>query len=214
MVFASNNKKAIIASGEQVPVPGNVQSSFTGLVNNNSNGLVSNATVEYKDVVLKLEVNPLINSDKEVTLDILQEVNDLGTSSLIGGNEVPSITSRRVKTTVSVANEATVVLGGLVTERRTKSKSGLPILGRLPVFGPLFSVTTDKKQRSELLVLIRPTVTMSPVEAVKAGERAEERMTIPPDLDATLDPKGSKVNVEEKRTELLRKPKPVLRSAK
>src|SRR5215510_215047 len=75
-VFTSNNKKAIIASGQEVPVP------VSTLTNTNTVGVINNtaavsASIEYKKVVLQLEVVPLINSEKEVSLDILQKIDSL-----------------------------------------------------------------------------------------------------------------------------------------
>src|SRR3984893_2827580 len=73
-VFTSNNKKAIIASGQEVPVPVNTLSN----VNNVSNTTASvQSSIEYKKVVLQLEVVPLINSEKQVSLDILQKIDSL-----------------------------------------------------------------------------------------------------------------------------------------
>lgn len=190
MVFTSNNKKAVIASGQEVAVPSNITTGFTG----NNNQLVTTANVTYKDVVLKLEVVPLINSEREVTLDIVQVVNSIAGYTTIGGNTVPNVNARRIKTTVSVANDSTVVLGGLVQDSKEDMRSTVPVLGKIPVIGNLFGSKKHAKTRTELVVLLRPTVTYGPEESVIAGERAQEKMSFPPDLDATLDPPGAKIN--------------------
>ena len=221
MVFTSNNKKALIASGQEVAVPGQIQSGYGGSVVNNSanslnSGLVSTSNVEYKDVFLKLEVQPLINSDNEVTLDIVQEVNSLANGgaglSTSSGISAPTINSRRIKTTVSVANNATIVLGGLVTENKTDNRTGIPILSKIPLFGNLFTSKSKGVTRSELIVLIRPTVTHGPGEAIRAGEKVQEKLNFPPDLDATLDPPGTRVNIDRKKRNMLHPPKAVLRT--
>src|SRR6478752_5804891 len=82
-VFTSNNKKAIIASGQEIPVP------TSTLTNTNVGGIINNqaavsASIEYKKVVLQLEVVPLINSEKEVSLDILQKIDSI----VPNGNQV------------------------------------------------------------------------------------------------------------------------------
>jgi len=213
-VFTSNNKKALIASGQEVAVPATTQSGY-GYGTGVNNGLVSTSNIEYKDVFLKLEVQPLINSDNEVTLDIVQEVNSLDKSntgaSTTAGISAPTINSRRIKTTVSIANNATVVLGGLVQETRDDERSGIPILSKIPMLGALFTSKSKSVSRSELIVLIRPTVTLTPADDVKVGERAQEKLNLPPDLEATLDPKGTWENVN-KNSKLLRPPKAVLRT--
>src|SRR4030095_12248127 len=71
MVFTSNNKKAIIASGTEIPVPTNTISAPTGAI---VGSLSQSTTIEFKKVALQLEVVPLINSEKEVSLDILQKI--------------------------------------------------------------------------------------------------------------------------------------------
>src|SRR5712675_1841058 len=100
-VFTSNNKKAIIASGQEVPVP---TSTLTNATNVTSVASIQ-SSIEYKKVVLQLEVVPLINSEKEVSLDILQKIDSIvpGGSVNISGNQVPTIDTRYIRTNVSAA---------------------------------------------------------------------------------------------------------------
>src|SRR6059058_3932423 len=100
-VFTSNNKKAIIASGQEVPVPVSTLTNATTTVNVGS----VQSSIEYKKVALQLEVVPLINSEKEVSLDILQKIDALGNNRLISGNLVPEITTRYIRTNVSAPNK-------------------------------------------------------------------------------------------------------------
>ncbi len=193
MIFTSNNRAAVISSGESIAVPSSINSSYT-----TGNSLVSTANVDYIDVALKLSVLPLINSEGEVTLKISQEDNNTSGSTTISGNSIPNVTTRSIDTTVSVVNGATVVLGGLVSEKKQTTNSGIPVLHRLPLIGPLFGYKTSSTTRTELVVLIRPTVTCGPVDAVKAGERVMQKTNFPPDLDASLDPLGTEVKQESK----------------
>ena len=182
MIFTSNNRPAVISSGESIAVPSSINSSY-----GNGNNLVSTANVDYIDVALKLSVLPLINSEGEVTLQISQEANNTNGSTVISGNAIPNITTRSINTTVSVANGATIVLGGLVSEQKQTTNSGIPVLRKLPVVGPLFGFKKKTTKRTELIVLIKPTVTSGPVEAVKAGEKALQKTHFPSDPDAGLD---------------------------
>src|SRR4029077_795 len=91
MVFTSNKKKAIIASGTEVPIPVNTLTNVVGNSVTQTNGTAAVASnIEYKKVALQLEVVPLINSEKEVSLDILQKIDSLvaGGNVSIGGNIV------------------------------------------------------------------------------------------------------------------------------
>ena len=196
-VFTSNNKTAVIASGQQIAIPTQTLTSLTN-VNVNDNAAVS-SSIQYRDVTLKLEVVPLINSEREVTLEIVQTVDEVAGSTLVGGNNVPTINTRYIKTTVSVPNKATLVLGGLIRESESRGRSGIPILSRIPLIGGLFGTTTKDKLRSELVILIRPEVSMGPDESVKLRERAQEFLEIEPDLESTFYPPGIREKVPAER---------------
>src|SRR5438094_181156 len=106
-VFTSNNKKAIIASGQEVPVPVNtLTNANAGVINQTA---AVSASIEYKKVVTQLEVVPLINSEKEVPLDILQKIDNIvqGGNVNISGNSVPTLATRYIRTNVSATNGST-----------------------------------------------------------------------------------------------------------
>jgi type II secretion system protein D len=187
-IFTSNNKKAIIASGEQIAVPVSTTGGFSGNVGTTGNGLVTQSNIQYKDVQLKLEVLPLINSEREVTLEIVQTIDQQSGADIIDNNSIPRIATRSLSTTVSVPNEGTLVLGGLIKQTDSRSTSGIPILGKLPWVGALFRTTTKDKMRTELVILIRPVVTMGPFEDLRGKERAMEALRIEPDVEQTIYP--------------------------
>src|SRR5207253_5895144 len=134
IVFTSNNKKAIIASGTEIPVPVN---TLTNVVNQTTiAGTAAVASnIEFKRVALQLEVVPLINSDKEVSLDILQKIDSVAGSTIVNGNAIPNIATRYIRTNVSAGNGATIVLGGLITDSKNRNYSGVPYLSRIPLLG-------------------------------------------------------------------------------
>ena len=156
-IFTSNNQKGTISSGERIAIP--TQGGTSG--GNYNTG----TSIQYQDVVLKLEVIPLVNSDNEITMQIallndeqngIQIIAGAGTN---GGNlEVPRITTREILTTATVPNGQTIVLGGLIVGKNDKTKSGIPILSDIPYLGRLFATTTDEDDRSELMVFIQPSV--------------------------------------------------------
>lgn len=188
-VFTRNNKKAIIASGQEIAVPVNIQSSVNSVTAGNA-GLVTNSSVQFKRVALQLEVVPLINSEREVSLDILQKVDEVAGSTRIDNNDIPNIATRYVKTSVTVPNEGTLVLGGLIKQSESRSRSGIPFLSNIPVLGYLFSGTSKEKIRTELVILIRPLVSWAPPESIQIRERAQEFMNMDPDLEASIFPAG------------------------
>jgi type II secretory pathway component GspD/PulD (secretin) len=181
-VFTSNNKKAIIASGTEIPVPVNT------LSNVNSGGVVNNvasvqSSIEYKKVALQLEVVPLINSEKEVSLDILQKLDSLAGTTNISGNNIPNIATRYIRTNVSAANGSTIVLGGLIEDSKTKNYTGIPYLSRIPYVGALFRGTTSNKMRTELIILMRPEVTLTKLDLYRLRQKSEDRTHFGPELD-------------------------------
>ncbi|OYW75602.1 MAG: hypothetical protein B7Z37_12590 [Verrucomicrobia bacterium 12-59-8] len=156
-IYAKNAAKSVISSGQRIAVPANI------LTNGGFSAGVANTSVSvtYRDVVLKLEVIPLINSDDEVTLRIAQINDNIVGSQTIGGNTVPTIGTQELLTEVAVKNGATVVLGGLITEKVTKGKNGVIGLRRIPILGNLFGTTQNQTTREELLIFIQPRIVRS-----------------------------------------------------
>src|SRR6266568_1238939 len=175
MVFTSNNKKAIIASGTQIPVP---VSSLTNVVGSTTvTGTAAVASnIEFKKVVLQLEVVPLINSEKEVSLDILQKLDSLVPNGnvIISGNSVPTIDTKYIRTNVSAPNGSTIILGGLIQEQKSKQYQGIPYLSRIPVIGAAFRGTSSSKQRRELIILMCPQVTLTKLDAYRLRQKWED----------------------------------------
>jgi len=154
-IFTANNQKGTISSGRRIPVPTN---SF------NSGAAGGQSTnIEYRDVVLKLEVIPLVNSEDEITLQIALISDDVvGTSDNIAGiGQVPIIGTRELLTTVTVPNNQTIVLGGLITTNNTENVTGIPLLSDIPGLGRLFSTKTKGVNRDELMIFIQPSIVNS-----------------------------------------------------
>lgn len=159
VVYAANNQKAVISSGQSVPVPQSTLSSVVGsggINNDTSNAITSN--IEYKDVVLKLEVIPLINSKDEVTLTIAQQNDNIQGQQEISNNQVPIIGTQELTTTVTVPNRHTIILGGLITDEESRLSTGIPFLKDIPGLGYLFSSTKKDVIRRELIVMIQPFI--------------------------------------------------------
>jgi type II secretion system protein D len=182
-VFTSNNKKAIIASGQEVPVPVNTLSNV-GTLGVNGTAAVQ-ASIEYKNVVLQLEVVPLINSEKEVSLDILQKLDSIvpNGNQIISGNSVPTIDTKYIRTNVSAPNGSTIILGGLIQEQKSKQYQGIPYLARSPLIGAAFRATSSSKQRQELIILMCPQVTLTKLDSYRLRQKWEDTTHFGPELD-------------------------------
>jgi type II secretion system protein D len=202
-IFTSNNQKGIISSGERIAIPtegGTSTSSFS-----------SGTRIEYQDVVLKLEVIPLVNSNNEITMQIAllsdeqngeQVIEGAGTD---GGNlTVPRISTREILTTATVPNNDTIVLGGLIVGKDNQTKSGIPILGDIPYLGRLFSTTADTRDRSELMVFLQPSIVSNDRSLTAVQNDMDARYSVSPkvrdfaDGDSVLPGVNEIPRVEEK----------------
>jgi type II secretion system protein D len=160
-VFTANNKKATIYNGKKIAVPTSTVTTLGGGGSATATSGSQQSNIQYQDVVLKIEVVPLINSAKEISLQIVQTNDNLapGQSQNVGGGVVvPDILTQELNTTVIVPDRSTVLLGGLVTQQDAKNVAGVPFLSTIPLMGNLFKSTSDTTNRQELVVMIQPTV--------------------------------------------------------
>ncbi|HMJ06639.1 MAG TPA: secretin N-terminal domain-containing protein [Chthoniobacterales bacterium] len=181
-VFTSNNKKAIIASGQEIPIPVSTISNATGgsLINT---GLSQQSNIQFKKIAIQLEVVPLINSEREVSLDILQKVDSVSGNIPISGNSIPTIQTRYIKTTVTSPNGATIALGGLIQEDKNDNRQGIPILSKIPLLGGLFRQTGKTSNRRELIILMRPEVSLSEADLKRLRSKSEDKTHFGPEID-------------------------------
>ncbi len=129
-----------------------------------------------KEVGVSLTVTPYITPDGLVVMEIQQEISSLGTPMKIDGNDVPTTTKRQADSTVSVEDGKTILLGGYIMNTKTKSNSGVPVLKDIPLLGNLFRSKSDKNQRTEVMVLMRPTVLKRPEDAAIAADIERRRL--------------------------------------
>jgi general secretion pathway protein D len=150
-----NNQTASLQVGDQVPV-----ATGSSVSTQNADAPVVN-TIEYRDTGVILKITPRVNASGLVLLDVAQEVSDVAqnTSSSINS---PTISTRRIASTVAVQDGQTIALGGLIRDSRNSGKNGIPYLSRIPVVGGfLFGNTSKDTRRTELLILLKPRVIRS-----------------------------------------------------
>jgi general secretion pathway protein D len=180
-IYITNNNLGVIASGSQVPVPSNTTSGFTGT----NNQLTTTSSIAYEDVLLQLDIIPLINADHEVTLKIRQTNNSLGANNDISGNEIPTINTQEINTEVTVPNKSTVVIGGLITDNTTRDTSGVPWLSDIPVLGYLFKDTKKTKERDELIIMIQPSVIETDADEIAVNQAEKQRTLLGREAEVT-----------------------------
>lgn len=162
-----NHQPARIYIGQQVAIAG--QSYTSGVV---GGGFTS--TTQYIPVRLQLDITPHIFNDAEVMLEFKQQNNDISGYTKINDNQVPNISEQGMSNSLIVADRATAMLGGLITERDTNNKSGLPFLVRIPLIKYLFGSTNKGKEKREMMIFVQPRImedsTAHMLEQAKFGD--------------------------------------------
>ncbi|MAI42128.1 MAG: type II secretion system protein GspD [Gammaproteobacteria bacterium] len=187
-ITTMDNEKAKIVVGQNVPF--RTGSSLTGNQNNPF------TTIQREDVGLTLEVTPHIHEGELIRLEIHQEVSEVEESSLQAiGEEAAAdiITSKRtINTTVLVDDGEVIILGGLTRDKLSKNRSGVPILGKLPGLGKLFSSETDSYEKQNLLVFLRPTVLSTKSDIASITEQKYSKL-----YEIEIQGKGSGSEISE-----------------
>jgi general secretion pathway protein D len=163
-----DNETAKLQVGDQVPV---ITSTSESTV---TTGAPVISTVEYHDTGIILSVTPRI-SGGVVTMELQQEVSQV-TQTTSSSIDSPTFQQRRFYSSVTVGDGETLLMGGLISNQRTRSSQGIPYLSDLPVLGVLFGQRADSTSRTELMVMITPHIVRSPVEAAAASDEIRRRI--------------------------------------
>lgn len=167
-VTVMDNQVATILVGDQIPIK-------TGetLINSTTANTVTN--FQYKDTGVSLAVTPSVNAGNIVTMQVAQSITDVvGTPDTITGQR--AFTQRQIGTKVAIRSGETLVLGGLIKDNTSTTKSGIPLLQDIPVAGKLFGSTQTSTNRTELLVILTPRVVRSDEDARELNEEMRNQM--------------------------------------
>ncbi len=143
-------------------------------------------TIEFRDTGVILDVTPNVSSSGNVILEIAQEVSNVS-ESVDSGVLTPTISQRKVSTVVSVRSGETIILGGLISNLKSRSKRGVPVLSDIPVLGALFGGREIKSTRKELILLLTPKVLHSPEDARRATEELKATLETLKALESGTD---------------------------
>lgn len=165
-VMVLDNEKAEIKVGDRISVQTQSQSgtTTTGVIN----------SYQYLETGILLAVTPRINSGGLVTLEVNQEVSEVGITP--AGNPNPDIQTRNAKTSVVVASGESIVLGGLIRETKSYDSTGIPLLSKIPLIGAAFGTQTFNRRRTELVLVITPKIVNDPAQAREVTNELRQRM--------------------------------------
>ncbi len=165
-----DNQVATLEVGDQVPI-----STGSATVLSANNAVVN--TVDYKNTGIILRVQPRVNSNGNVLLDIEQEISSVPAASAnTTTNLTPTISQRKVKSELSVASGQTVLLAGLISENQSITHTGVPVLDQIPILGNAFTSKDKSISRTELILFIRPQIIHDGADASVVAEELRSKM--------------------------------------
>lgn len=186
-----DNEVATLVVGDQVPIStgsANVLNSATAT----SNTIIN--SVDYRPTGIIVRVAPRINANGNVRLEIEQEISNVVTSSNSGAastsqpNLTPTVSQRKVKSSIVVASGQTVLLAGLIQEQSEKDRSGIPLLDDIAGAGILFSHSSNTAKRTELIIFIRPQIIRDGVDAYSIAEELRTKMRGKLGMGSSVEP--------------------------
>jgi general secretion pathway protein D len=162
-----NNQIATLQVGDVVPV-----STGSATVLTTSNTVVN--TIDYRNTGIILRVAPRISVNGDVRLEIEQEISNVPPTS--ANSLTPTVSERRVKSAISVANGQTVLLAGLISEQQNGSRNAIPVLDQIPGLGDAFGHQDNSTQRTELIIFIHPQIIRNGSDAHTIAEELRSKM--------------------------------------
>ncbi len=171
-LVVTDNQVATLMVGDDVPIStgsANVLTSQNTVVN----------TIDYRSTGIILRVIPRVSSNGNVRLDIEQEISQVtnsGSATASTQNLTPTISQRKVKSSIAVATGQTVLLAGLIQEQKEVDHSGIPLFDQIPGFGTAVGNTGHNITRTELIIFIRPQIIRDAVDAHYVAEELRTKL--------------------------------------
>ena len=166
-VLVLENETATIKVGDQVPI------QTQTLITDGGNSMNS---YEYRDTGVILKVTPRVNANGVVTIELGQELSAERPADGVGAGNNPTFTQRSITSKVSVNDQQTVLLGGLISGREDGIRQTVPGANKVPVLGNLIGTTDNTARRNELIIFITPKVIRNGEEAARESQELRDKM--------------------------------------
>jgi general secretion pathway protein D len=164
-----DNQSAYLQVGDQIPI-----TTRTAQAVDVPTGPVVNS-IDYRNTGVILRVAPRINANGNVLLDIEQEISNVADTST-AETLTPTVSQRKVRSSIAVASGQTVLLAGLTSERQNRDRRGIPFLDQVPALGPFLARNAGTVNRTELIIFIRPQIIRNGVDASRIAEELRGKM--------------------------------------
>jgi general secretion pathway protein D len=170
-LVAMDNQAATLQVGDEIPIQ-----TGTATVLSGSNTVAS--TTDYRSTGIILRVVPRINVNGNVRLEVEQEISNPVTSGSgsTANSLTPTVSTRKVRSAVSVASGQTVLLAGLISDTQNRTRNGIPGLDQIPVFSDVFAQTDKSVIRTELIIFIRPQIIRDGTDAHFVAEEVRTKL--------------------------------------
>lgn len=176
-LLTTDNEKATIQVGQNLPFPGALggfpTAGIPGATGTTPGGITPTfgfgTSVQRQDVALKMEITPHVNDSDFVRLEIDNELSDVANPNFNGLG--PATSKRTVKSVVTVRDQQSIVLGGLIKDSVSQTVNKVPLLGDIPILGYLFKSTSKTVTKQNLLIILTPYIIKDPSDLRRIFER-------------------------------------------
>jgi general secretion pathway protein D len=167
-VVVMDNQPALLQVGNEIPV-----STGAATILTNPNTPVVN-TIEMRNTGVILKVLPHVYANGQIQMEIEQEISNVVNPTQV--TLTPTISQRRVHSTIAVTSGQTVLLGGLISDQDQSTKAGIPLLSDIEVIGNLFGTRSGQKVRTEIIMFIKPRLIRNSVDSRSVAEEFRSRL--------------------------------------
>jgi pilus assembly protein CpaC len=192
-IMAANKEPATFLAGGELPIP---------VISSTAGSSTPQVSIQYKEYGIRLNFTGEVLSDSLLKLQVQPEVSrlDYANALEISGFKIPALSTRRVTSTVDVRRNESLIISGLFDDERQQTRSGIPLLMKIPILGQLFSSTQWQRDETELLVIVTPivfdpmhprpedVVQMQPDTTLPAREAIQSRLAAPPTVQTEKGP--------------------------
>jgi hypothetical protein len=205
-ILTLDNEEAEIKVGDNIPIISSRVQSASGIetVGDDNNSLATSQNIERQDIGITLRVTPQISEGDTLRLEIFQEVTAVneGLTGVTGDPDQVGValSNRKIENVVTVADEETVVIGGLIDELQQDSESKVPWLGDIPILGWLFKTTGDSITKRNLLVFLTPHIIRNKAQHARETIRKREEFWASSEAGASLSD-SARADSEERLAE-------------
>jgi pilus assembly protein CpaC len=183
-LVTTDNKEASFLVGGEFPVPTLQGGANSGAV-----------TVQFREFGIRIKFLPVLTANKTIKMHVFQEVSTVDTANgvVLNGFTIPALATRRAETDVELQEGQSFVVAGLVDNREQDSFSKIPVLSNLPIFGAMFKVKDEKKNRTDLVMMVTPEITQP-----LAANDIKPMPSFPRDFLVRLGPEDLKQPADQK----------------